>query len=177
MPNPVFGDTSSLRFEIAPKDPASFSMRSVDIHAAGAHLTARDNSAYVPSLLFRLDRTLRSFRGQTRFRPRPDIFGERGPEAIHRLLADESEEFAGGDEVSDLWTFLDFGDTVLHVLGFLIPTQGRLYLTVDMLRPGEENSRAIRVVEVREQALAQSMSATLDLVAADYDGDKSSLQR
>lgn len=177
MSNSVFGDAGTLRFEIAPKDPESFSMRSVDIHAAGLHLTARDNSAYVPSLLFQLDGTLRSFRKQTRFQPRPDIFGERAPETIHRLLADETEEFSGGDEVSDLWTFLDFGGTVLHVLGFLIPTQGRLYLTVDMLRPGETKSDEIRVAEVSARALAQSMSATLERVAAEYDGDKSSLQR
>lgn len=176
MSNPVFGDSKTLRFEVFPKDPESFSMRRVDIHAAGLDLTASDNSVYVPSFLFQLDRTLQSFSKVIRFQPRPGIFGERAPEEIHRLFADAEEEVPGGDEVSDLWEFLQFGGTVSHVLGFLIPTQGRLYLTVNMLRPGEKKNAEVRVVEVSIKDLIEAMSATLEVVAAGYEGDKSSLK-
>ena len=43
MPAHIFGTRETLQFDIAPKDPESFAMRQVDIHAAGTHVTATDN--------------------------------------------------------------------------------------------------------------------------------------
>lgn len=172
MPTQIFGDKNTLQFEVAASDPLSLSLPCVDIHAAGIHLTANDNAVYEPSFIFLLNKALKSFRDGTRFQPRPDIFGELRPEEIHLILADGSDDYPDTGKVSSLWGFLEFGDTTLQVLGFLIPTRGRLYLTLDMLQPGQTERGEVRVAEVSTEALAQAMSATLEVVAADYEAKK-----
>ncbi|MBT2333171.1 hypothetical protein J7E49_04530 [Variovorax paradoxus] len=175
MPAHIFGNRDLLQFEIGPKDPQSFSMRRVDIYAVDTHVTARDNSVYVPSFIFLLDRALKSFRKGTRFQQRPDIFDELGPRDIHRILADDPDQYPDTGELPDLWGFLEFGDITLQVLSFLIPTRGHLYLTCETSQHGDAKEREVRIAEVSVEALTKAMTATLEVVAAEYEGDKSSL--
>ncbi|MEH6422580.1 hypothetical protein [Pseudomonas sp. CGJS7] len=174
MPTRIFGDKNTLQFQIAAKDPGSEQMRCVDIHAADTHLTANDNAVYVPAFLFLLHRDLKSFRNGARFQPRPDVFGDLAPERIHSIFADDSEQAPDTGNLSDLWGFLNLGDTTLHLLSFLIPTRDRLYLTVDMHRP-DEAALEIRAVEVSAEALQQTLLDTFEVVAAEYPGEKSHL--
>lgn len=178
MPHRLFGSRDILQFEVGPKDPESTSMRRVDIHALDLHVTANDNDVYVPNFLFRLDRTLATFRKEVRFEQRPDVFGDLGPQDIHRAFADDSDLFPDTGKFSCLYSFLEFGDITLHVLGYLIPTQGRLYLTCE-IGGGEDGGkpREIRVAEVSRAALSEAMEATLALVASEYGGDKSFLSQ
>jgi hypothetical protein len=74
-----------------------------------------------PNFIFRLDRALVSFRKNTRFEQRPDVFGELGPKEIHRIFMDGSDEYPDPLDFSSLYEFLQFGDTTLHVASFLIP--------------------------------------------------------
>jgi hypothetical protein len=176
MPNHLFGSRDVLRFDVAPKDVESAKMRRIDIHALNLHLTERDNTVYVPNFIFRLDRALVSFRKNTRFEQRPDVFGELGPKEIHLIFMDGSDEYPDPLDFSSLYEFLQFGDTTLHVASFLIPAHNRVYLTCEIGgHQGNATTRDIRVSEVQVEALSRAMADTLDLVARDYDGDKSSL--
>jgi hypothetical protein len=176
MLNHLFGRKDILQFDVGPKDPESTKMRRVDIHALNLHITENDNDAYVPNFIFRLDRALVSFRKNTRFEQRPDVFGELGPEEIHRIFMDGSDEYPDTQNFSDLYEFLQFGDTTLHVASFLIPAHGRVYLTCETGGPHDDaTSRDIRVSEVHVEELSRAMADTLELVAGEYDGDKSSL--
>ena len=175
MPAHIFGTRETLQFDIAPKDPESFAMRQVDIHAAGTHVTATDNGVYVPSFLFTLHRTLKSFRNPARFQPRADIFGDRGPVDIHRILADAPDPSPDPGDLPDLWAFLQFGDVALRVLSFLIPTAHGVYLSCETPSPETPQQPGIRVVEVSVEALARTMTQAFEAVAAEYEGDKSSV--
>jgi hypothetical protein len=89
---------------------------------------------------------------------------------------DGSDEFPDPLGFSDLYEFLQFGDITLHVASFLIPARGRLYLTCEI--GGHQDgaaTRDIRVSEVHVEALSRAMAETLELVASEYEGDKSSL--
>ncbi|CAN7171109.1 hypothetical protein LJR260_000244 [Variovorax paradoxus] len=178
MQNHLFGCREVLQFEIGPKDPASVWMRRVDIHALNLHVTERDNHVYVPNFIFNLDDTLASFKKKARFEQRPDVFGELGPKDIHLLFTDDSDD-SGEDSIppglSALYAFLEFGDITLDVSSYLIPVQGRLYLTCEIRGPHGPVERDIRVAEVSIETLSQTMAATLALVADEYDGDKSFL--
>jgi hypothetical protein len=176
MTNRLFGRTDTLRFEVHPKEPEGFSVQRVDIHALHLHITENDNSVYVPNFLFRLDRALLSFDKNTRFEPRPDVFGELGPAEIHRIFMDGSDDYPDPMDFSSLYEFLQFGDITLHVASFLIPVQGRVYLTCESGgQPDDGTTREVRVSEVTVEELRESMADTLELVAGEYDGDKSSL--
>jgi hypothetical protein len=176
MRKQIFGSRDILQFEVGLIDPESNAMRRVDVHALNLHLTEGDNSVYVPNFLFRLNRALASFRKGVRFEQRPDVFGDLGPKDIHLVFADGSDQFPDTLKFSSLYSFLEFGDITLHVLSYLIPAQGRLYLTCEIGSP-EDNAkdREIRVAEVSVEALSEAMEATLALVASEYDGDKSFL--
>jgi hypothetical protein len=145
-------------------------------HALNLHVTEYDNNVYVPNFLFRLDRALVSFRKNTRFEQRPDVFGELGPDEIHRMFMDDSGEYPDPLDFSSLYEFLQFDDTTLHVASFLIPAHGRVYLTCEIGGHRDDaTSRDIRVSEVHVEELSRAMADTLELVASEYDGDKSSL--
>jgi hypothetical protein len=176
MPNHIFGRKDILQFDVGEKDPETTKMRRVDIHALNLHITENDNDVYVPNFLFRLDRALVSFRKKTRFEQRPDVFGELGPEEIHRIFMDGSDDYPGAGNLSDAYEFLQFGDITLHVASFLIPTGGRLYLTCETGgHPDADTTKDIRISEVHVEELSRAMTDTLELVASEYDGDKSSL--
>ena len=172
----VFGSRDALQFEVGPKDLQSTKMRRVDIHALNLHVTETDNNVYVPNFILRLDRALMSFEKNTRFEQRPDALGELGPEEIHRAFMDGSDEYPDTLNLSSLYEFLQFGDTTLHVASFLIPAHGRVYLTCEV---GGHQDRAaarnVRVSEVNVKAVSRAMADTLELIAGEYDGDKSSL--
>lgn len=89
---------------------------------------------------------------------------------------DGQDEYPDTLDFSCLYEFLEFGDTTLHVASFLIPAHGRVYLTCE-IGDHQDNAttRDIRVSEVDVEALSQAMADTLELVASEYDGDKSSL--
>jgi hypothetical protein len=151
-------------------------MRRVDIHALNLHLTETDNNVYIPNFIFRLDRALMSFRKNTRFEQRPDVFGDLGPAEIHLIFMDGSDEYPDTLDLASLYEFLQFGDTTLHVASFLIPAHGRVYLTCDVGgRQDRATARNVRVSEVNVEAVGRAMADTLELVAGGYDGDKSSL--
>lgn len=173
MPAHIFGDPGALQFEVGPTDPDSYSMRCVEVRALDLHVTADDNTVYVPNFLLHLERALTSFRSGTRFEQRADVFEGLGPEDIHRIFTDASNEFPGKSKLSSQWRFLEFGDISLHTMSFLIPTQGRLYLTLGMSLY-EEDRKEFRCAEVSAEALSQAMSATFELVATEYERDKSS---
>lgn len=176
IPDRVFGRRDILQFDVPPKDPGSLSVQRVDIHALNLHITANDNSVYVPNFLFRLDRALLSVNKNTRFDQRPDIFGELGPEEIHRLFMDGSDEYPDPVNLASLYEFLQFGDITLHVASFLIATRGRLYLTCEIGGHRDDATAPdIRVSEVDVEELSRAMTDTLELLASEYDGDKSSL--
>ncbi|WP_435742548.1 hypothetical protein [Microbacterium sp. PMB16] len=164
----VVGDRDRLRFEIGPRDGLSASMRRVDIHAAGTHVTAADNSVYVPDFTFRLNRTLKSFARGTRFEQRRDAFGDLGPRDIHMILADGSDRFPDAGRLSDLWSFLEFGGTTLHALGFLIPTRGGVYVTCETSVHRGAKSRDIRTAEVSVEEITETLAETLDFVSAGF---------
>ena len=170
----IFGDAKALRFEVGPLDPDSDAMRCVDIHALGLHVTANDNSVYVPNLLLHLERALASFRKGTRFEQRPDVFEDLGPDEIHRIFTDGSNEFPGKSQLSSPWRFLAFGDVSLHAMSLLIPTRGRLYLTLG-LSLYEEGRKDFRCAEVSAEALNRAMAATFERVSSDYEPNPSSL--
>jgi hypothetical protein len=176
MPNHLFGSRDILQFDVGPKDGESTKMRRVDIHALNLHVTENDNTVYVQNFIFRLDRALVSFRKNTRLEQRPDVFGELGPKQIHRIFMDGSDEYPDPLDFSSLYEFLQFGDTTLHVASLLIPAHGRVYLTCEI--GGHQDTattRDIRVSEVQVEVLSRAMADTLELVAGEYDGDKSSL--
>ena len=176
MLNHLFGRRDVLQFEVGQKDVESTKMRRVDIHALNLHVTENDNKVYVPDFIFRLDRALVSFRKNARFEQRPDVFGELGPEEIHLTFMDGSDEYPETLGLSGLYEFLQFGDTTLHVASFLIPAHGRIYLTCEV--GGHQNhatTRDIRTSEVNVEVVSRAMVDTLELVAGEYDGDKSSL--
>lgn len=176
MENRLFGRVDTLQFDVHPKDPEDFSVQRVDIRALNLHITENDNSVYVPNFLFRLDRTLLSFDKNTRFEQQPDVFGELGPEEIHRIFMDGSDDHPEVVDISHRYEFLQFGDITLHVASFLIPAHGRLYLTCEIGgHPDDVTTREVRVSEVHVEELSQVMADTLALVAGEYDGDKSSL--
>ena len=176
MLNQLFGSREILQFEVGPKEPENASMRRVDIYALNLHVTEKDNHVYVPNFMFRLDRTLVSFRKKTRLEQRPDVFGELGPKDIHLIFTEDSDEHSDMQDLSSLYEFLHFGDITLDVWSYLIPAQGRLYLSCE-IRGHQRNttSRDIHVAEVHAEALGQAMADTLALVASEYDGDKSFL--
>lgn len=176
MGDHIFGSRDSLQFVVGPKEPGSTKMRRVDIHALNLHVTENDNSVYVPNFMFRLDRALMSFKSRSRFEQRPDVLGDFAPEEIHRAFMDGSDEYPAMLGLSDLYEFLQFGDITLHVASFLIPAHGRVYLTCEA--SGHRNGariRDIRVSEARVEELRRAMADTLELVAGEYDGDKSYL--
>ncbi|RRH88976.1 hypothetical protein EH244_10490 [Variovorax beijingensis] len=176
MSNHIFGSRDTLQFEVGPINPESNAMRCVDVYALGLHLTDGDNEVYVPNFLFRLNRALTSFRKGVRFEQRPDVFGDLGPKDIHLVFADGSDKFPDTREFSSLYSFLEFGDITLHVLSYLIPAQGRLYLTCEIgSGQNADMPREIRVAEVSRETLSDAMEATLALVASEYDGNKSFL--
>jgi hypothetical protein len=174
MPNHVFGRRDILQFDVGPKDGESTNMRRVDIHALNLHVTENDNTVYVPNFIFRLDRALVSFRKNTRFEQRPDVFGELGPKEIHLIFVDGSDEYPDPLHFSSLYAFLQFGDSTLHVASFLIPAHGRVYLTCAIGgHQDDATARDVRVSEVDVGALRRAIADTLELVAGEYDGDKS----
>jgi hypothetical protein len=90
---------------------------------------------------------------------------------------DGSDEFPDTGDLSDLYEFLQFGDITLHVASFLIPARGRLYLTCEIGGHRDDAAtRDIRVSEVHTEALSRAMADTLELVASEYEGDKSYLK-
>lgn len=147
-------------------------MRAVDIFAVGTHLTARDNSVYVPSFVYRLDKALKSLEKGTRLQDRSDVFDQVGLRDIHLILADGSDEYPEASELPDLWGFLELGDTTLHILSFLVPVRGSLYLTCEVSQP-EAAERQVLIAKVLAEELVRTLTATLDVVSAEYEADRS----
>ncbi|MCG5446215.1 hypothetical protein NIE79_004783 [Micromonospora sp. NIE79] len=153
-----FGDRATFAVEVG--EVESPTLRTIDVWAAGTHLTTDDNSAYLPSLR----PAMRSTAARIRRRDVPACpYPGRSPETVFRLLEQDGTEFR------ERFWFLQWGEILDNVSRYAY-LDGDLVLVFSFWRPTHpvpDDLGAIFVATLPPDEFTTTVLAAADLLDAE----------
>jgi len=163
----IIGDLDTFAFDVGRKEGKD--LRRVDVVIGGRYVCCDDRVVFVPQFSFDLERSLKKIQSQVAGQLE-NILGGRTPEEAHRFIvsttSEESENFYK-PELEEVWPtfrFMNWGPTTDNLTCFLLPLEGKLFITYEFWREEHQKQEEIGqvFVEIVEKSkLIQSLKNTI----------------